>query len=319
MQTFATETHIYPKIDDAERDFFRENGYLIVEGALSPAEVESLRAEATALCRGERGEIRGVYPADAGETDDDVLRRYLCIHFPHKLSQVMYDSLAHPVMVDVLTRVIGANVKAMQSMLFIKAAGKPGQAWHQDEIYIPTRDRSLTGGWIALDDATTENGCLWVIPGSHKHGILWQQHHHDDRRFDCSEETFGFPYADADSIPVEVKAGAIVFFNGYLLHRSLPNHAKTGYRRVLVNHYMSAESLLPWHNPRTGERMATADVRDVVLIAGRDPYAYKGTENLAQPHVRADGSGGCGDPRQNVKIESRETSALPYDDDADEE
>jgi hypothetical protein len=82
---------------------------------------------------------------------------------------------------------------------------------------------------------------------------------------------------------------------------------------------MSAESLLPWHNPRQGERMATADMRDIIMIAGKDPYAYKGIEDVAQPHVRADGLGGCGDPKQNVKIESREQSALPYDDDADDE
>ena len=53
-------------------------------------------------------------------------------------------------------------------MLFIKSEGKPGQAWHQDEFFIPTRDRSLTAVWIALDDATVENGCLWVLPGSHR-------------------------------------------------------------------------------------------------------------------------------------------------------
>ncbi len=319
VQSVRFVEHVYPTIRDTERTFFAENGYLIVEGALPPDEFNALRDETTALCRGEKGAVRGVVPSAITDSDDEVLKRYLCIHFPHKLSAVMFDYMAHPVIVDVLTKVIGPNVKAMQSMLFIKAAGKPGQAWHQDEIYIPTRDRSLTGAWIALDDATVENGCLWVIPGSHKHGILWPQHHHEDRRFDCSEETGGFPYSDADAVPVEVKAGAIVFFNGYLLHRSLPNHAKTGYRRVLVNHYMSAESLLPWHTPRHDERMATADVRDIIMIAGRDPYTYKGLENLAEPHVRVDGSGGCGDPRQNVKIESRETSALPYDDDADED
>lgn len=48
----------------------------------------------------------------------------------------------------------------MQTMLFVKPPGFPGQAWHQDENFIPTRDRSLCGGWIALDDATIENGCL---------------------------------------------------------------------------------------------------------------------------------------------------------------
>ena len=54
-----------------------------------------------------------------------------------------------PRLVDVLTQLIGPDIKAMQSMLFIKAEGKPGQAWHQDEYFIPTRDRSLTAAWIA--------------------------------------------------------------------------------------------------------------------------------------------------------------------------
>lgn len=277
----------------ADREFFHKNGYLIVENALSPEEVTTLRDEATRICRGDRGDVRGVTPAEPDEDDHDVLRRYLCIHFPHKISETMFGFLGHPAIADTLTNVIGPNVKCMQSMLFIKASGKPGQAWHQDEYFIPTRDRSLTGAWIALDDATVENGCLWVIPGSHRHGIIWPQHEHNDRRFDCTGEAIDFPYTDDDAIPVEVKAGSILFFNGYLLHRSLPNYAKTGYRRVLVNHYMSAESLLPWHLPEPGQHMGTNDHRDIVMIAGRDPYAFKGTIDFAKPHVRPSGEGGC--------------------------
>ena len=53
-------------------------------------------------------------------------------------------ALKAPRIIDALVGVIGPNVKAMQSMLFIKSEGKPGQAWHQDEFFIPTRDRSLT-------------------------------------------------------------------------------------------------------------------------------------------------------------------------------
>ncbi len=168
-----------------------------------------------------------------------------------------------------------------------KASGKPGQAWHQDEFFIPTRDRSLCGGWIALDDATVENGCLWVIPGSHKSSVIWEMGEHGDRRFDCAQESRGFPYTDADSVPVEVEAGSIVFFNGYLLHRSLPNRAAQGcFRRSLVNHYMSAESRLPWKYIRE-------DYRDIVMVAGRDPYAYRGTTELATAFVRRSGEGGC--------------------------
>jgi phytanoyl-CoA hydroxylase len=286
-------THVYPTITDADATFYRENGYLVVEGALSKTEIEELRHETVSICRGERGELRRGFTHTSDETDDEVMSKYLCIHFPHKVSNIMMKHVAHPVIVDVLTKVISPNVKCMQSMLFIKSAGKPGQAWHQDEDYIPTRDRSLAGAWMALDDATVENGTLWMIPGSHKHGILWPQERQNDERFDCTDESYGFPYTDKDAVPVEVKAGAIVFFNGYLLHRSLPNNAKTGYRRVLVNHYMSAESLLPWTSFAEGMRMATADHRDIVMIAGKDPYAYKGLEDKMRPSVRPTKQGGC--------------------------
>ena len=129
------------------------------------------------------------------ESDDEVLRRFLCIHYPHKvLGRVARARWPHPGSSRRLTSVIGPNVKAMQSMLFIKSEGKPGQAWHQDEYFIPTRDRSLTAVWIALDDATVENGCLWVLPGSHRRGVIYPAREQDDPRFDCTTESFDFPY-----------------------------------------------------------------------------------------------------------------------------
>ena len=288
---FVTELTAAP--NGSLSDYYRENGYLVVPDALSEGELEELRAEALSICKGERGEVQGFEPRIPGESDEETQRRYLCIHFPHKISAVMKKYLATPKMVEVLTEVVGPDVKCMQSMLFIKATGKPGQAWHQDEDFIPTRDRSLIGGWIAMDDATIENGCLWVVPGSHQSGVLWPMEQQTDSRFDCTDESTGFPYRDEDAVPVEVKAGSIVFFNGYLLHRSFPNRAQAGFRRVLVNHYMSAESLLPWQLPRAGEQMAIADYRDIVMVAGHDPYAWKGIEDVAVPGVRSSGEGGC--------------------------
>ncbi|MBO0702948.1 MAG: phytanoyl-CoA dioxygenase family protein, partial [Candidatus Dormibacteraeota bacterium] len=221
------------------------------------------------------------------------LRRYLCIHMPHKVSRVMLEVMRHPKAAEALTQVIGPDVKAMQSMLFIKAEGKPGQAWHQDEYFIPTRDRSLTAIWIALDDATVENGCLWAIPGSHRPGVIYPDREHDDVRFDCTVEAYDFPYRDEDAVPLEVRRGSAVLFNGYLLHRSLPNTSRRGLRRALALHYMSASSLLPWRRPPEGVHMAKADYRDIVMVAGHDPYAWKGLEDLATPHVRPDREGGC--------------------------
>lgn len=281
-------------------DFYRNCGFMVVENALSPEDIAAITSETLAIVRGERGEMGGFEP-QTGLTDDESLARVLCVHFPHKISRLIAGYLGHPGITDALQDVIGQNVKCMQSMLFVKASGKPGQAWHQDEIYIPTRDRSLTGVWIALDDATVENGCLWVIPGSHRRGILYNLEWHADPRFDCAHEARGFPWSNDEAVPVEVKAGSAVIFNGYLLHRSLPNYSTGHYRRALVNHYMSAESLLPWGAMAEGAYPAIADNRDIVIVAGTDPYAHKGIEDRNRPHIRPSGEGGCGSFQYNEK------------------
>jgi len=274
-------------------DRYARDGYVIIPRAFTSAEVAELRAEALRICRGEVGAVAGMEPGPPDEPDEAIIRRYACIHFPHKLSPLMRQTLAHPVVVAALTRVIGPDVKAMQSMLFTKGEGKPGQAWHQDEFFIPTRDRSLTAAWIALDDATTENGCLWVLPGSHRRGVIYPDRDQDDPRFDCTIEAYEFPYQDADAVPVQVAAGSVVLFNGYLLHRSLPNTARSGLRRALVNHYMSAQSLLPWTLPPAGVHVAKWDCRDIVMVAGQDPYAWRGTTDTSRPYIRPDRNGGC--------------------------
>src|SRR5205823_7818384 len=182
-------------------------------------EVEELRRDTVAVARGK-------YPCESLQTvpddlsDDDLLRTILCIHQPHYISPVMEKYVKHPKICGVLSQITAAHlpywdgsVKCMQSMLFVKPPGFQGQAWHQDEICIPTRDRSLIGAWIAMDDATIENGCLWVIPGSHRPGYLYPQRKHDNPdEFDFAPESYGFE--ESAEIPVEVKTGALVFFNG---------------------------------------------------------------------------------------------------------
>ncbi|WP_114855411.1 phytanoyl-CoA dioxygenase family protein [Brachybacterium sp. YJGR34] len=290
---FAVTPHTDPRherlVDDYERD-----GFVILEDAIDADLVASLRRDAARICRGELGEVDAA-PVDVSATADteELMRQFLCIHYPHKISEVALEALKAPRILDVLTRVIGPNVKAMQSMLFIKSEGKPGQAWHQDEYFIPTRDRSLTAAWIALDDATIENGCLWVLPGSHRRGVLYPDREQNDPAFDCTIEAYDFPWDDADAVPVEIPAGSAIIFNGYLLHRSLQNSGEHGYRRALANHYMSAESLLPWQAMPEGVHVGKHDFRDIVMVAGEDPYGYKGTSDIARPHSRPDKEGGC--------------------------
>jgi len=199
----------------------------------------------------------------------------------------MHRMLVHPPIVEVLSQLIGPDVKCMQSMLFVKNAGKPGQAWHQDETFIPTTDASLTGVWIALDDATIENGCLWVQPGSHLPRRLWPSRACMDPRFDGANEAFGWEcdaWPQEGGVPVEVPAGSVVFFNGFTLHRSLDNRRAHGYRRALVHHCMSAHSKLPW--PFGNSRYAPDDYRDIVMVCGTDPFVAQGLEELARPYLR---------------------------------
>jgi phytanoyl-CoA hydroxylase len=275
-----------PKIASEEQvRFFVEYGYLVVPDLVTREEIEELRRDTVDLARG-KYPCKSLQPLPASMSDDEALRNILCIHQPHFISPVMEKHVRHPRICGVLSQITAAHlpywdgsVKCMQSMLFVKPPGFQGQAWHQDEIYIPTRDRSLIGAWTAMDDATVENGCLYVIPGSHRSGYLYPQRSHDNPdEFDFAPESHGFD--ESAEIPVEVKTGTVVFFNGYLLHRSFKNRSNV-YRRVLVNHYCNAWSLLPW-SMREGERVATADRRNIILVAGEDPYAWKGLEPAPQ-------------------------------------
>jgi hypothetical protein len=265
-------------VTDAQVRHFVEEGFLVMPGLVTPAEIERLKQDTTALARG-KYPCKSLQPMPAELSDQQVQERLLCIHQPHHVSPVMREYTAHPGICGVLSRIVGAHlphwdgsVKCMQSMLFIKPPGKQGQAWHQDELYIPTRDRSLCGAWIAIDDADRRNGCLSVIPRSHRTGYLWPQDDHGKpEEFDSSQESQGID--DSTEQLVEVKSGSVVFFNGYLLHRSKKNRSEV-YRRALVNHYMNAWSLLPWQTP--GTHVGTADFRAVETVTGTDPYAWKG-------------------------------------------
>lgn len=269
-------------IGQAQVDFFVNQGFLVVPGLVSPAEIGELREDMIRIARGHYP-CEQIKPQPASVTDRDVLENLLCIHQPHYISPVMRRFCLHAGIADVLSRIVGAHlphwdgsVKCMQSMLFVKPPGKPGQAWHQDEMYIPTRDRSLCGAWIAMDDATIENGCLWVIPGSHRQGYLFPNKPPADlEEYDGSNQCHGFD--ESQAVPVEVKAGSVVFFNGYLLHKSLRNRAQI-YRRALVNHYMNSWSLLPWGNTDKNQSIAQADSRAILPASGNDPYAWKGVE-----------------------------------------
>ena len=293
----AQEAPPTPRSLSAQAQQFVESGFLAVEGLVDADLRAAISAEIPRFARNEYP-VSNPVDVPSGATDAEAAEKILAIHFPHFVSDVMSTVIQHPPIVEILQDITAAHlahwdgsVKCMQSMLFAKPAGLQGQAWHQDERYIPTRDRSLIGAWIALDDATIDNGCLWVMPGSHRHGYLWPTRDHGrPDEFDSADEAYGFD--DTNALAVEVAAGSVVFFNGYLLHRSLRNRSN-GFRRALVNHYCNAWSLLPWtalpQPPITINKIPTLDYRGIVPV-GVDPYEDRGrTPNpesvFLRPHL----------------------------------
>ena len=280
-QAYIPATGITP----AQVNFYRESGYLVGERLLTEDEIGALRDETLSIFRGERAEIPGIVPPVAGASSSATLGQYIAIHFPHKVSPLVRSYLGHEKITGVLTELVSPNVKCMQSMLFVKAPGKPGQSWHQDEYFIPTRDQSLIGAWIAVDDASVANGCLWVIPGSHKEGYLRRRLPYQGDQYGDKDVCDLAPYTEGDAVAVEVPSGSVVFFHGYLLHSSLANRTTDRFRTALVNHYMSAESQLPWN--QDGRLPDTEDMRDIIVVAGSDPYAHKGITDVSRPFLRA--------------------------------
>ncbi len=273
------------RASEANAEFYRQQGYLVAPDLLSSAQVAELKRETVQIFRGNRGYVEGLRDV-AGLSDVEVLKSYVAIHFPHKMSKLIAGYMHHPAVVEILRQIVSPNVKCMQSMLFVKAPGKAGQSWHQDEYYIPTRDRSLVGAWIALDDASIDNGCLRIIPGSNRPGYIMRRIAGRSAEFAESDTLDVSRYDPTAIVPVEVKSGAVVFFNGHTLHSSTRNRTTDAFRMALVYHYMSAESMLPWD--QDGKQPLTEDLRDIVMVAGEDPYAWKGVIDVHRPFLRSE-------------------------------
>jgi len=94
----------------AVKAFYEANGYLVLENGFTAAEIEELKRETTLICRGERYDLPDHPKAAASETDDEVLQRFLCIHFPHKCSGVMERTVHSAPTVKTLTTMLGPNV-----------------------------------------------------------------------------------------------------------------------------------------------------------------------------------------------------------------
>jgi len=167
-------------------------------------------------------------------------------HALHDLDQT-FNAFSRTTKLKQLVADIGiANPLLLQSMYIFKQPHIGGEVTcHQDSTFLFTEPMSVVGLWFALEDATVENGCLWVIPGGHKVGLKsrWVRTS-DGMRFDVWDAT---PFEDQKLEPLEVSKGTLVVLNGLLPHRSLPNRSERS-RHAYILHVIDASSQYPATN-----------------------------------------------------------------------
>lgn len=275
--TQSAPTHDRYHVSVDEYITFRKKGYLVVRGLISPEEVRELREHTELLMQGQLPEQTGT-SLDLGNHASGVATQklaappehlspeqkaeyFLRIHMLHRQLELHERYLLHPRVLDVLEALIGPDLLALQTMLFLKGPGKPGQGWHQDSYYIPTHPDSLCGAWIAIDDCDERNGAMWFATGS-QHEPVYPPH----------ADAYGFGNHDLEGITAvkgvsnpnddendltrianrydhllaPATAGDVVFFAGHVLHRSKQNWTTDRFRRSFVGHYCNARSFTQW-------------------------------------------------------------------------
>ena len=277
LPTEAARTEPY-RVSVQEYIAFRQQGFLVVPGLVSPAEVAELRAHTEDLMQGRLPEQQGARmasrdpAADTGTTmqgleappdhlsPNEKAEYFLRIHMLHRRLELHERYLLHPRVLDVLQALIGPDVLALQTMLFLKPPGKPGQGWHQDTYYIPTHPDTLCGAWIAIDDCDELNGAMWFATGSQHEPVYppKQGYGFGDRVLGDIAPIGGAsnpndaendlaPIADRHpQLLVAANAGDVVFFGGHVLHRSKANFTTDRFRRAFVGHYCNARSFTQW-------------------------------------------------------------------------
>lgn len=202
---------------------FERDGYFLVDGLFSGDECDEILEHLE----------RTAFELALGDADDGPLSYRPMMHLASdELLQVATDRRWAPIVLPLL----GGSAR----LYWEQGVAKPPQArtelpWHQDNGYAPTIPEQYVTCWLALDDADEDNGCLWVLPGSHHNGTV---KHHD---VDGSPFRGGYDGPEA-GVPIMVARGSVLVFSSLIMHRSGPN-VTDRQRRAWILQYCPADAI----------------------------------------------------------------------------
>jgi phytanoyl-CoA hydroxylase len=233
----------FDAVGAAEIELFHEQGFLVIDHAFDPHEVKGAIDGLVHLLSGENPDFTGVMyeqaaagidvEAMSAEERQDYVRKFMWFT-PH---DERLNALArHPRLLDVVTRIMVESPVLFQDMALLKpphiGREKP---WHQDHAYFDLPLETLVMGvWVALDEATTENGCMIVIPGSHRQGPVV---HFKRRDWQICDTQVNNEWA----VAVPLQPGGCLLFHS-LIHHGTPTNNSGLRRRAVQFHYRPQSS-----------------------------------------------------------------------------
>lgn len=243
FRDFAAGVDGFAGVTDQTLTQFRQHGFLVVHNAFTPGEVQAALDGLFYLISGQHPTFSGVMfekkaagvPVNELSTEErqDYVRKFMWfVDFDERLHALAY----HPQLLALLTRMLGEAPTLFQDMALIKppriGREKP---WHQDHAYFDLPLATpVVGVWIALDEATTENGCMVVYPGSHLQGPVVHFQRRDWQICDTYDRPGG-------ALAVPLKPGGALFFVS-LLHHGTPANTSPYRRRAVQFHYAPASA-----------------------------------------------------------------------------
>jgi phytanoyl-CoA hydroxylase len=230
-------------------DFYRENGYCVVDGIFDAGLIEKAQSIVEGLLSST--DFAGV--AEAEPEDSSKARR---IWAPTSRDEIFAGIAEDTRLLDAVEQLIGPDIVLQYSKLNVKPP-RVGSVveWHQDFAFYPHTNTDLVATLIYLDDATRENACLRVIPGSHRHGLV--KHESDGFFVGKVSSPADAGHDESSIVDCEGSAGSVVFIHPLLLHSSEKNLSDM-YRRVFIPSYRAADALPIYYGAHAAHNEPTA-------------------------------------------------------------